>query len=207
MQLLHVLSHHTEVQLLHRSLPVVLEHTEVDRREEIFMCGEERELCDIVETRLSKKKKKAWREICTQNHWAYMSSTPTRSSSSGLLITNATKAVCGTPSFKGPPQIIICEDSVGVHVIKSFHTHRLIVLWIAIEDSRVNCWGGGGLLPGSSEHCLMTESNKPVYAHWLCIQYIFYGQIFTRGLIIVAHSILHIHMLGIRCMTVWLVKK
>lgn len=88
-----------------------------------------------------KRKKKAWREICKQHHWAYMSSTPTRSSSSGLLITNAT--ACGTPSFKGPPQIIICEeDSVGVHVIKSFHTHRLIVLWIAIEDSRVNCWGG-----------------------------------------------------------------
>lgn len=147
MQLLRILSNHTEDQLLHLSLPVVLEHTEVDRREEIFMCGDERELRDIVETRLFKKKKKAWREICKQHHWAYMSSTPTRSSSSGLLITNAT--ACGTPSFKGPPQIIICEeDSVGVHVIKSFHTHRLIVLWIAIEDSRVNCWGGGYTMIG-----------------------------------------------------------
>lgn len=107
----------------------------------IFMCSEKGELRDTVETRLSKTKKSlTWGlQTIDEHRWAYMGSTPTRSSSLGLLITNGTKAARGTPSFKGPPQIIICEeDSVGVHVIKSFHTHRLIALWIAVEDSRVN---------------------------------------------------------------------
>lgn len=32
------------------------------------------------------------------------------------------------------------EDSIGLHVIKSFHTQGLMALWICIEDTRLN-WG------------------------------------------------------------------